>query len=86
MTNQPEALELADTLDLGGGTRSEQYKAAKELRRLHSVNQELVEALEVLSDEANGFNVSGVYFNEEWTGHRGLDLAYAALAKAREMK
>jgi hypothetical protein len=32
--------------------------------RLHEVNQELLEALEVLSGEANRFNVSGVYFNE----------------------
>ena len=45
MTTQPEVLELADTIELGGGTRSEQYKAAVELRRLHEVNQELVRAL-----------------------------------------
>lgn len=44
---------------------------------------ELYEALEVLFDEANNFSVSGVYFNEECMGHRGLALARVALAKAR---
>ena len=83
MNTQPEALRLADRLHEYWDSYDEEYQAATELRRLHEVNQELVEALEVLSGEANRFNVSGVYFNEEWMGHRGLDLAQAALAKAK---
>ena len=44
MTTQPEALRLADALTkhLGGNTATQ---AAAELRRLHEVNQELLEAL-----------------------------------------
>jgi hypothetical protein len=44
MNTQPEALRLVEWLDLG----SDPYDkaAATELRRLHEVNQELVEALE----------------------------------------
>jgi hypothetical protein len=41
MNTQPEALRLADELEMW--TRGE--PAAEELRRLHEVNQELVEAL-----------------------------------------
>lgn len=48
MSKQPEALRLADTL-LAYGLSEEYVDAAKEsayeLRRLHEVNQELVEAL-----------------------------------------
>jgi hypothetical protein len=44
MTTQPEALRLADALTkyLGGNTATQ---AAAELRRLHAVNAELLEAL-----------------------------------------
>ena len=51
MTEQPEALRLADNLDylveIGdyAGTATD---AAAELRRLHKVNQELLEALKSL--------------------------------------
>jgi len=46
MNTQPEALRLAEWLDLG----SDPYDkaSAAELRRLHEVNQELVEALKRL--------------------------------------
>ena len=47
MKEQPEALSMADMLDseaLRWGT-PELYKAAAELRRLHAVNAELLEAL-----------------------------------------
>ena len=47
MTNkQPEALRLADELR-GTPFESTRYEAAAELRRLHEVNAELVEALSV---------------------------------------
>ena len=44
MNRQPEALRLADDLD-AYHTRSEHKEAAAELRRLHNVNTELLEAL-----------------------------------------
>lgn len=44
---------------------------------------ELLEALMQLFDEANGFNVSGVYFNEKCFQHEGLGMAARAIAKAR---
>jgi hypothetical protein len=40
------------------------------------------EALEVLYCEADGFSVSGVYFNEECMCHKGLDLACKAIEEA----
>ncbi len=42
---QPEALRLADALMLYKVDAKEEIKAAAELRRLHEVNSELVEAL-----------------------------------------
>ena len=47
MDKQPEALRLADKLDQTCDyNTSVAQEAADELRRLHQVNQELVEALE----------------------------------------
>ena len=43
MTKQPDALRLADELD--GTTKTAYWQAAVELRRLHEVNVELLEAL-----------------------------------------
>jgi hypothetical protein len=50
--------------------------------RLIAAAPDLLNALIVLSEEADNFGVSGVYFNEKCMGHKGLDLAYAAIAKA----
>lgn len=50
MNTQPEALRLADELECGQWyAQTNQWKedAATELRRLHELNQELVEALNV---------------------------------------
>ena len=44
MSNKPEALRLADEL-VETPFKSTRYIAAAELRRLHEVNQELLEAL-----------------------------------------
>ena len=44
MTTQPEALRLADVLEMPSRGTFERHVAA-ELRRLHAVNQELLEAL-----------------------------------------
>lgn len=43
---------------------------------------EMLEALNVLYDEADGFSASGVYFHEPCMGHKGLGLAAAAIEKA----
>ncbi len=45
MTTQPEALRLADDLEIDYFGEVVPYKAAAELRRLHAVNAELLEAL-----------------------------------------
>jgi len=45
MTTQPEALRLADALDVGEISYTGMCKAAAELRRLHAVNQGLLVAL-----------------------------------------
>lgn len=42
---QPEALSLADDLEKTLDFQTRAWSAAKELRRLHEVNAELVEAL-----------------------------------------
>ena len=42
--------------------------------------ERMAEALEILLDEADGFSVSGVYFNEPCMGHKGPDLARSALS------
>jgi hypothetical protein len=50
MNTQPEALRLAEESENDewiAGTKQWQEEAAAELRRLHEVNQELVEALEL---------------------------------------
>ena len=45
MTTQPEALRLADALDVGEISYTGMCKAATELRRLHESNQELLALL-----------------------------------------
>ena len=46
MTTQPEALRLADAIDLGKARSAiDCIDAAAELRRLHKINQELLEML-----------------------------------------
>lgn len=47
MADQPTALRLADSLAAGFGDCGPE--AAAELRRLHAVNQELLEALRLMS-------------------------------------
>lgn len=47
MNTQPEALRLADAIDGAYWEWKDVPKMATELRRLHEVNQMLVEALEI---------------------------------------
>ena len=53
-TQQPEALRIADALMAYSAQRSLADDAAAELRRLHSVNAELLEALNTLLPEMRG--------------------------------
>ena len=58
MTTQPNALKLADELDLyatGDAHQRNIEQAAAELRRLHEVNQELLEALK---DATEGLEIA----------------------------
>lgn len=47
MTTQPESLRLAEIMDDGTPGWTDCCDTAAELRRLHAVNQELLEALKV---------------------------------------
>lgn len=47
------------------------------------IAERMAVALEILLDEADGFSVSGVYFNEPCMGHKGPDLARSALSAFR---
>jgi hypothetical protein len=78
MTTQPEALWLADELEIAiyGERNANQQKiaqAAAELRRLHESNTELLSALEKLARLGNGDH----YGNSD-----GNMIARAAIAKA----
>jgi hypothetical protein len=73
MTTQPEALRLADALDVGEISYTGMCKAAAELRRLHAVNQELLEALKAML---------AVWEEDPAYGAMHADKARAAIAKA----
>jgi len=45
MTDQPEALRLANLIDHGNDSNQIERETAAELRRLHAVNQEVLAAL-----------------------------------------
>jgi hypothetical protein len=73
MSEQPEALRLADELDAVPETGADPdliQEAAAELRRLHAVNQELLEALK---------KVLATGGNDKWEAEKD---ARAAVAKA----
>ena len=70
VNKQPEALRLAEELD-AYHTRPQHRLAAEELRRLHGINQELLEALQaIIGHEAHLLN--------QWR----VEAARAAIAKA----
>ena len=76
MNTQPEALRLADALmlerpNVKAATRQD---AAAELRRLHEVNQELIEALEKLARLGNA---------DQYGNSEGNMIAQAVLARTR---
>lgn len=75
---QPEALMLVKGIDdvvwFSSSSRAWGESVAAELRRLHEVNQELVEALERLAKLGNG---------DHYGNSVGNEIAKAALAKAK---
>jgi hypothetical protein len=78
-TEQPEALRLAEDLEIYGPLKhtppiSKEYKAAAELRRLHSVNAELLEALK---------NLLVAFPGEYESAPSHITNARAAIAKAK---
>ena len=78
MADQPEALRLADAIDPFTRKFIDHLTckvAADELRRMHAVNQELLEALKSLTT-AQDLNTYGM----------ALDNADAAIAKAEGQK
>jgi enhancing lycopene biosynthesis protein 2 len=73
MNTQPKALQLAELLDYRAGTVEDREETAAELRRLHSVNAELLEALDALVN-GSGFAPA-----------KNLEKARLAIAKAQEV-
>ena len=74
MSKQPEALILAESLETLRFDFISPGLAAKELRRLHRVNQELVNVLKVCID--NPFREGTGLYNKV------IQMAEAAIAKA----
>ena len=77
---QPEALRLADRLSTGIIDRegADTLAAAEELRRLHEVNAELVEALKYCRQKIAYMTEHGEWYSPG----RAIEKADAALAKA----
>lgn len=83
MTKQPEALRLANLLDLGGdATRPNHWEAAEELRRLHEENQAYVKLVDALTDTL--MEVSLSYPKAKISAAHKTRIN-AALAKAKEI-
>lgn len=79
MTQQPEALRLADAMQELDGLFSRTGacgEAAAELRRLHEVNAELLNALKRIVDEPNNTMSDGKALKEI------IRIGRAAIAKA----
>ena len=70
---QPEALRLADELDAMFGATEIDERVTAELRRLHEVNHELLEALQ---------KIAGNTYDEWTNGAEAARIARAAIAKA----
>jgi hypothetical protein len=87
MTEQPTALRLADALETRAITFRDKAEAAAELRRLHALNAELLEALKNLEKEFR--KVYPIYYYAEPWGHETnvpLQAARAAIEAALKEK
>lgn len=82
MTTQPETLRLADALDLyatGDAHQRNIEQAADELRRLHTLNAELLEALK---DATEGLEIASAGGGVDFYAY--AKTARAAIAKAEK--
>ena len=77
-TQQPEALRLAEILELG--SRQFNDEASTELRRLHALNAELLEALKLNYAELSSQWTPYIRANEKEVA--AMKAARAAIAKA----
>ena len=85
MSEQPEALRLADALEVDkwhiSGVTAQ--SAADELRRLHAVNAELLQALKDATDAIEHWgSYSSDYFQKKWDLQSDINAARAAIARA----
>ncbi len=79
MTTQPKALWLAYLLDVDPRSKAHHDEAAAELRRLHSVNAELLGALKAILEAKSDF--------DEGEAHKIARAAIrAAIARTEEVK
>ena len=77
MNEQPESLRLADALEQDNRGYEPVTQAAAELRRLHEVNQELLEALNLAADAL----ARSDYIQMDGDSFDVVDLARAAISK-----
>ena len=84
MNTQPEALRLAEWLDgHSNGPMAAQKKAAAELRRLHAVNTELLEALDWIASRCPEQLLAWpLHAIHQESAHDAGACARAAIAKA----
>ncbi len=81
-TQQPEALRLANLLEFGVMLGDDRDQAAAELRRLHSVNAQLLEALDNLLWYVGQLEMI-VYSADDTGEHEEVAKARAAIAAAK---
>jgi hypothetical protein len=80
MTNKnPEALRLAEFFETDSSSTFAEFRAATELRRLHEVNDELLEALKQTMTWIDNWSPEFTY-DPDWSIDE--DKARAAIAKA----
>ena len=82
MSTQPEALRLADELEVRGFLGTTASNAAHELRRLHEMNHELLEALELAYKWLGEYVFQMRAYAVSDTAQRDHDVILAAIAKA----
>jgi hypothetical protein len=87
MTTQPEALRLADTIEedptTTWGYREAAHAAAAELRRLHAVNADLLQALKNATEAIEHWGLYATdYFQKKWDLQGDIVAACAAIDRA----
>ncbi len=81
MTDQPEALRLADWCDTYNTVQHD--KAAAELRRLYAVNADLLQALKDATDAIELWGTyASDYFQKKWDLQSDINAARAAITRA----